>query len=320
MTSIIHEGKDSILVIGGAVLVQDERETAWAEKFIRADKNLKWVLGNFVMADIANDNGHIFPLTDLQNGATETITHKPLNLLHQPEKIVGHYAGAELMYPVSEGSDSKIVTPYVEALAAFYHYYFPQQWEKVEAAHGQGALHFSMECVPERLICGLDECGKEFAYMGRQSPTYCDHLREPVAKRHLVHPHFTGGALILPPVRPGWKDADIKELSELVESDPQAAEVYESVAANSPHLEPKQWEEIMLSILEYARDFSTEKRKGMAKKGTALPDGSFPIANAEDLENAIRLAGKAKNPAAARAHIRKRAKALGLGSKIPDSW
>lgn len=60
------------------------------------------------------------------------------------------------------------------------------------------------------------------------------------------------------------------------------------------------------------RDFSASERRSDAKSGAAMPDGSFPIENAEDLANARRLAGKAKDPAAARAHIARRAKALGL--------
>jgi hypothetical protein len=60
------------------------------------------------------------------------------------------------------------------------------------------------------------------------------------------------------------------------------------------------------------RDFSAEQRRDAADSGAAMPDGSFPIKNAEDLANARRLVGHAKDPAAARAHIERRAKALGL--------
>lgn len=76
----------------------------------------------------------------------------------------------------------------------------------------------------------------------------------------------------------------------------------------------------MTASPQIARDFTAQKRKKMASAGSALPDGSFPIANAEDLKNAIHLAGHAKDPAAARAHIKKRASALGLTNMIPDSW
>lgn len=68
------------------------------------------------------------------------------------------------------------------------------------------------------------------------------------------------------------------------------------------------------------RDYSTEERQRMAKNGEALPDGSYPIADREDLENAIQAIGRASDPAAAKAHIKKRARALGLEELIPEGW
>jgi hypothetical protein len=61
------------------------------------------------------------------------------------------------------------------------------------------------------------------------------------------------------------------------------------------------------------KDYPTESRKRMAKSGSAMPDGSFPIADCEDVNNARRAIGRT-NPSkrgAVRAHIAKRAKALG---------
>jgi len=68
------------------------------------------------------------------------------------------------------------------------------------------------------------------------------------------------------------------------------------------------------------RDFSEKQRKDLAKKGAAMPDGSFPISTRGDLENAVRAVGRASNPSAARAHIKKRAKALGAEDLLPSSW
>jgi len=68
------------------------------------------------------------------------------------------------------------------------------------------------------------------------------------------------------------------------------------------------------------RDFTQDERDAAAAKGHAMPDGSFPIETEEDLHNAIRLAGNAKDPAVARKHIIKRAKAIGHPEAIPDSW
>jgi len=74
--------------------------------------------------------------------------------------------------------------------------------------------------------------------------------------------------------------------------------------------------------IEYVRerDFDTDTRAKLAKSGAALPDGSFPIQNKKDLENAIKAIGRASNPAAAKAHIKTRAKALDCTDCIPDTW
>ena len=67
------------------------------------------------------------------------------------------------------------------------------------------------------------------------------------------------------------------------------------------------------------REFSEEQRKALADKGYALPDGSFPIENIEDLKNAIQAYGRAKDHGLAAKHIQKRAKALGEPELIPDT-
>jgi uncharacterized membrane protein YkoI len=68
------------------------------------------------------------------------------------------------------------------------------------------------------------------------------------------------------------------------------------------------------------RAYSEETRGSMASKGHALPDGSFPVADENDLRNAVQAFGRAKDPEAAKAHIMKRAVDLGLEELIPGSW
>src|SRR5579863_10145994 len=60
------------------------------------------------------------------------------------------------------------------------------------------------------------------------------------------------------------------------------------------------------------RDFSAAERRRAAREGASLPDGSFPVYNQDDLDNAVHLAGHAKDPRTARRHISARARALGL--------
>ncbi len=68
------------------------------------------------------------------------------------------------------------------------------------------------------------------------------------------------------------------------------------------------------------RMYSEETRMEMAKEGMALPDGSYPIKDKADLENAIQAYGRAKNKEKAKKHIMKRAKELGLEDMIPEKW
>lgn len=68
------------------------------------------------------------------------------------------------------------------------------------------------------------------------------------------------------------------------------------------------------------KKFSAEKRKQLAGEGKALPDGSFPIEDKEDVKNAVHAHGRAKNPDEAKAHIKARAKTLGAEDSLPDDW
>jgi len=67
------------------------------------------------------------------------------------------------------------------------------------------------------------------------------------------------------------------------------------------------------------RKFTEEERKELAKKGLALPNGSFPIVNVDDLKNAILSFGLAKNKDEAAKFIAKRAKALNADDLLPDT-
>ncbi len=86
--------------------------------------------------------------------------------------------------------------------------------------------------------------------------------------------------------------------------------------------EPEEAEAIEAEAAEIAlkRAFTEDQRTAMAKEGNALPDGSFPIANESDLQNAIQAYGRAKDKEAAKRHIMKRAKELGKESMIPVNW
>lgn len=322
---VLVEGARSVYFGMQAFLVDDTRELAWAEKYVRKHPTLRYLIGRYVEAENANSNGHIFDLKQLET-AQHDIAHTPLNLLHRPNYIVGHYVAAELMFPTEQAGEG-LSNPYVEALAAFYRYYFPAEFVTVEKAHKEGGLYFSMECVPKSVVCA-GVCGQEFAYDGRSSPTYCAHLNEPGAKKKLNNPNFTGGALILPPIKPGWNRADITQLSSLMaEHADEAGRIYEEVKTEMPDMTATQWEGTVHQLVvmayaemegEHARDFSTDERKSLAKKGHALPDGSYPIVTPGDLANAIQAIGRAGPGKRGQviSHIKKRAAALGMSAKV----
>lgn len=69
-----------------------------------------------------------------------------------------------------------------------------------------------------------------------------------------------------------------------------------------------------------AREFSDTTREKLADKGVAMPDGSYPIPDKDALRRAIASFGRAKNAAAVKKHIIRRAKALGATDMLPEDW
>jgi len=74
-----------------------------------------------------------------------------------------------------------------------------------------------------------------------------------------------------------------------------------------------------------AAKYSDKARANLAKIGQAMPDGSFPCRDAEDIANAVKMVGLAK-PASSQPAIRKfilaRARAIGSAAMalVPASW
>jgi hypothetical protein len=66
--------------------------------------------------------------------------------------------------------------------------------------------------------------------------------------------------------------------------------------------------------------WDTKARTTAAKRGLAMPDGSFPIADRTDLEKAVKAYGRAKNRSAAKRHIMKRARTLRAEAALPQDW
>ena len=89
-------------------------------------------------------------------------------------------------------------------------------------------------------------------------------------------------------------------------------------AAKAAGVTDDQW--AVLAYLVKDRNYSAAERKEMAGDGRALPDGSYPINDAHDLASAAILARSGHGDvAAAKKHIGKRAKELGVANPLDDS-
>ena len=68
------------------------------------------------------------------------------------------------------------------------------------------------------------------------------------------------------------------------------------------------------------REFSAGEREKDAEQGVAMPDGSYPIRSAKDVENAVRDYYRSGKKPDVKAHIIARAKAIGAESALPEDW
>ncbi len=259
------EGDRSFFMGARASLVEEDREVAgsWASKHINHNPAYSFVLGRFVESDRANGNRQLFSLKGLQM-AQPTIQHAPMNMNHSARRIVGSFVASELLYPTASEDEAEMeplreaamaanstLNPYIESLGVMWRHYFPDEYMEISKAHQEGALYFSMEAIPSHVQCvGNGGCEETFEYAGRTSPTYCEHINKTMSDKFLINPHFTAGAIIVPPVKPGWANADIHSL--VAQHAELADEVFEHVKAELPHLSTSEWEGLMGELLVLA--------------------------------------------------------------------
>jgi len=67
-------------------------------------------------------------------------------------------------------------------------------------------------------------------------------------------------------------------------------------------------------------ELDTKERRKLVDEGKALPDGSFPIRNREDLKDAIQSFGRASDKAKVKRWIKRRAKELRAEKELPEDW
>lgn len=77
---------------------------------------------------------------------------------------------------------------------------------------------------------------------------------------------------------------------------------------------------LKLAASERARTYTQAERDKYAQSGVAMPDGSYPIPDRGALRDAIDDFGRGGAKPSVKAHIIKRAKALGASDMIPPNW
>ena len=115
--------------------------------------------------------------------------------------------------------------------------------------------------------------------------------------------------------------ASTPDLKSRVKKAKKEAKTY-AITAAAKKVETMRERALIAAAAAELSKISELQRKHLAVSGKALPDGSYPIRNVEDLKNAIQAYGRS-NPEdrkAVRAHIRKRAEALGKKDLVPENW
>jgi 2'-5' RNA ligase len=242
-----------------------------------------WVRARYIRTGLpANRNGHIFDDEDIVD-AHRLVRHTPFNMVHTQRHVIGtNIAVARLEPPPGAAMVAGTPdTPWVETLSNVWRHVFGIEWRAIKDAADKGVASVSMECWPETVKCGT--CEASYPYDGITSETYtCGHLDDRRAPKWLRRPHFVGNAAVVPPARPGWKDAAIQQVAALEYANPEEAEqIYRQVAASFARLAPADWEWAMGLVLQsagYDAPMPPKKRHPMRTDGPApTPAAAAPV-------------------------------------------
>ena len=209
------------------------------------NEHFQWLGGRLVGAEKPNRNGALWTTADLEMGQV-TVAHGPVNWLHESRHVIGAIAQAQLVN--TQTADGEPDQPYIETAAAVWKWLYPDEAMVIQQASDMGKLWFSMECVSKSVECvGENGCGASVSYGDYVANKACVHLVERSSVRRFADPTFLGAAILTPPVRPGWAEADVRVLR-------QAANLGESTfeAAGRPDMTTSEWEQLMASVLRYA--------------------------------------------------------------------
>ena len=268
MTDIILPGRPGggFHVATPASCFEEDKEIAWAaaRERITPRPDIGWIIAKYVDLSTPesirpNENGHIFMIGQGE-AAYRQIVDTPLNWLHHDRQIVGHYVASEVMYHLPVGESVPVAAldddpgAHIETLASFYRDVYPLHWEKVRDAHAEGRLWQSMEARPQSVTCHKEGCcGETFPFAGSWSDSYCASMQKPDREFILNDPYFIGGAVVVPPNSPGWRDASSLEVATYIETHQEEAErLFEQIHATHDGLDDEQAEAILVALLDAA--------------------------------------------------------------------
>lgn len=250
-----------------------EMAAMWGE-VPNPNPHMLWMQGRFVGGERPNRNGAFWSAGDLEVGKP-TVTHGPLNWLHEDKHVIGTIADAKFVpipgggglqvqdpgngdFPTAASEQSReqaaeTADPHIIALSAIWKWVYPQESSVVQMASEAGLLAYSMECISEAVQCVRNEeadlgCGQSFPYMEYARGMTCPHLKERATVRRLVNPTFLGGAVIVPPSRPGWADADARVMAAAAD---MAEKAYDQ--AGRPDIPSSTWEQMMAGVITFAQ-------------------------------------------------------------------
>lgn len=252
--SMFFTGNDRYYIAGQAWVMDaatrglrgmESASSDWATAHMIPNEAISYVLGRFVEANKANNNKQYFKLAALEE-AQSSISFSPVNINHQSTPV-GCFVASAMQYPKDEGEN-----PYVEALSAVWKMYIPEAYALIQRAYAEGNLFYSMEAVPESLsTVGGEDDTKEYAYKGIKDDSYPDSINARSCEGIVLNkPHFVGGALIIPPAKPGWSNADVKQMSKFMGQTWETAEaIYAGAQTIAPDGDPAIWEALMGQLM-----------------------------------------------------------------------
>ncbi len=210
----VERQEASALVVdaGNRTVVTVPAEVPKEEAALDPDSFLTRLRGRLVGAEQANRNGQFWTTGDLVFGVG-TVAGGPLNWLHQERRIVGALTEARLVEGGKQTAAEGWSLPHIEAEASMWSFLFPSETHIVREAAAMGKLFYSMECVSKNVECyGPNGCGNVVSYADATLRTEraCEHIRAKASARRLINPVFQGAAIIVPPVQPGWANANVE--------------------------------------------------------------------------------------------------------------